>query len=145
MKFKKKTTHFKRTDNDLFCTKKITLSQSLHGFDFEFKELGILRQGNLPSPPKFIIRERSIIHPNMIRKIPNLGLPYVSNPHQFGHVYVRYIVEYPKSIDSNWISNLQKSYDKTFENKDIDNIYVSESCQIKADEIYKGEKYNFIS
>ena len=28
---------YKRIDNDLYCSKKISLSESLHGFDFEFK------------------------------------------------------------------------------------------------------------
>ena len=93
--------NFKRIENDLFCSKKITLSQALHGFDFEFKELSILRQ-TTPQIVPIIVSERSVIPPNMVRKLPNLGMPFMNNPHQFGHVYIRYIVEFPKSIDKSW-------------------------------------------
>ena len=76
----------------------------------------------------------------MVRKLPNLGLPFMNNPHQFGHVYIRYIVEFPKSIDQSWISNLESQISQRIEVgfKTID-------CEIKVEEIYKDREFKTIS
>lgn len=72
---------------------RITLRESLVGF---FKTLR-----HLDGHEVEIDRENKVTKPDLVEKIENEGMPYSDYSGSYGHLIIRYIVEYPESLDEN--------------------------------------------
>jgi len=82
---------FKRVENDLFMTKKITLKESLFGTSipmetFDHRKLMI-------KSPKF-----KTVKPTQAYRIPNEGMPIFRGNGKKGDINIKFVVEFPKRL-----------------------------------------------
>jgi len=84
---------FKREGQHLFMKKRITLQESLCGFQFDIHHLDgrILRVKS---------SEGTVCKPGSYKRIKDEGMPNVKNPYSHGNLYVEFEVEFPKYIDA---------------------------------------------
>ncbi|OMH82816.1 DnaJ-like protein [Zancudomyces culisetae] len=84
---------FVRKNDDLYMDFKINLLESLTGFSKSFEHLdGRVHKLEHDDP----------IPPNYVQKIDNLGMPTYNDPNKYGNLYVRYLVQYPKTVDADF-------------------------------------------
>jgi len=109
---------FQRYNNDLIYNLKITLVQSICGFEFVIK--GIDGQ-------KLIIKNfDSIIKPNQKKIVKNHGMPILGKSER-GNLIINFDVEYPDSLDEKTRDNLANIFEydnKSKYNKTNTNGYV---------------------
>eukprot|EP01156_Anaeramoeba_ignava_P022650 Anaeramoba_ignava/c20919_g2_i1.p1 GENE.c20919_g2_i1~~c20919_g2_i1.p1 ORF type:complete len:232 (-),score=84.94 c20919_g2_i1:118-813(-) len=80
---------FQRKGNDLFMTHNLTLVEALCGFEFVLQHLDG-RQLVIKS------EQNEIIKPGDVRGIEHQGMPLKESPYEFGNLYVKFEVEFPK-------------------------------------------------
>lgn len=91
---------FKRTDADLFIDKKISITESLCGFQMIIK--------HLDSRDLLIVQKPGTITKNNdLKCIPHEGMPIHKNPYEKGSLYVKFTVDFPDSIDTDKISMIE--------------------------------------
>jgi len=88
LKMKDYDTPFQRSGDDLIMQKKISLIESLSGFEFQVKHL---------DDRVLVIRSKpgEVTTPNQVRVIPDEGMPRRKNVYNKGNLYVRFEVEFP--------------------------------------------------
>eukprot|EP01004_Peranema_trichophorum_P003487 NODE_2474_length_1573_cov_22.128276_g2131_i0.p1 GENE.NODE_2474_length_1573_cov_22.128276_g2131_i0~~NODE_2474_length_1573_cov_22.128276_g2131_i0.p1 ORF type:complete len:334 (+),score=76.99 NODE_2474_length_1573_cov_22.128276_g2131_i0:399-1400(+) len=93
---------FDRNGNDLHITKKISLLEALTGFQIPIRHL----DGRLllvKPPPGKIIKDGD----QMV--VPNEGMPHQENPLLKGGLIIRFEVEFPNSINTEYIKLLREA------------------------------------
>lgn len=91
---------FTRKDNNLIITKEISLTDALCGVEFRIKQLDG-RLLHVTSPPG------TVITPGLVKSIPNEGMPTWKNPMDRGYMFVKFLVKFPSSMDTEQIARLQ--------------------------------------
>lgn len=80
---------FRREGNDLHTDLKITLKDAITGFSKRIKHL---------DDHYTEVSSNEIVQPFQVKKIQGQGMPIHGFPSQFGDMYVRFIVELPKTL-----------------------------------------------
>lgn len=80
---------FQRRGADLVFVKKISLLEALTGVTFELKHLDGKRHLIATAPGDILQNEQ-------LKTIRGLGLPYYKDPVSYGHLYIEFIVQFPK-------------------------------------------------
>jgi len=92
---------FQRDGDNLVVTKKIPLVNALTGYSFEIEHLDG-RKIFISTP------ENIVIEPEMVLEVAELGMPIHNYPFEFGSLFVKFEITFPKSL-----SQLQKDSLKT--------------------------------
>ncbi len=87
---------YKRNNNDLLITKRITLKESLCPFSYK---LPLLNKKQLE------ITENNIIQPETTKRLLKRGLP-IKNTNQFGNLYIYYQINYPTILTNQQMDQL---------------------------------------
>lgn len=76
---------FTRKGADLYFNKKITLLESLTGFNFDIPHLDgtKLTVSSIPG---------DIIAPNSVKCVKNKGMPFFKDEYSYGNLYIKFIV-----------------------------------------------------
>mmetsp|Transcript_14213 Transcript_14213/g.1277 ORF Transcript_14213/g.1277 Transcript_14213/m.1277 type:complete len:106 (+) Transcript_14213:864-1181(+) len=84
----KKHKLFTRKGADLYLDKKISLLESLTGFNFEIPHL---------DGKKLLVTTMpgDIISPNTVKTIKNKGMPFFKDGYTYGNLFVKFTVEFP--------------------------------------------------
>lgn len=96
-----KSDTFVRQGDHLFYKKKITLLESLTGFEFSFEHL----DGRIIK----VSSTAGTIYPHQcFKSIQDEGFPTQRNPFVRGNLYIEFIVQWPESVDSKFKAQLTK-------------------------------------
>jgi len=112
----KKHKDFERTGADLTYTANISLLEALTGFQLLITHL---------DGRKVLINSKKgeIIKPGTIKTVKECGMPFFDHPTQFGNLYIKFNIIFPKSIKEEQKSALQDLFPKiVMEIKDIKSI-----------------------
>jgi len=92
---------FQRDGNNLVMQKKINLAEALTGLEFTINHL----DGRV-----LIVKNKigEVIKPGQIKQIDNEGMPTYKSPFEKGHMFVKFEVEFPKTIPENLSQQLMK-------------------------------------
>lgn len=80
-----------REENDLVCTREISLREALCGFRFEYEHLDG-RRINVMIP--------AVITPESEQRYPGLGMPISKNAGEFGDLVFRFRIRFPKMMSN---------------------------------------------
>lgn len=116
---------FKRDkNNNLYCHKRIKLSEALTGVEFKLihldKRVLIVKS-----------KEGEVIKPGGIKQIDNEGMPTHRNPFQKGNLYVKFSVEFPKKMPIEICRQLRKILPTNLQNnvqpsEDDEEVFLTE-------------------
>eukprot|EP00211_Chloroparvula_japonica_P005684 CAMPEP_0119132988 /NCGR_PEP_ID=MMETSP1310-20130426/12715_1 /TAXON_ID=464262 /ORGANISM="Genus nov. species nov., Strain RCC2339" /LENGTH=374 /DNA_ID=CAMNT_0007123657 /DNA_START=38 /DNA_END=1162 /DNA_ORIENTATION=- len=93
--------YFRRDGNDLHLQLRITLLQSLVGFELELEHL----DGH-----KFTVKRSQVTTPGLVQKIPKEGMPHHEYPSLFGDLYVEYSISFPEAVSDQQKQVLQEMF-----------------------------------
>jgi DnaJ family protein A protein 2 len=123
---------FQRRGADLVIVKKITLLEALTGVTMEIKHLDGKKHIIATAPGEVLNHEE-------LKTVRGLGLPYYKDPMSHGHLYVEFLITYPKKGSIN-AANLEKiakilnskivktdGYSKTSKNKILEEFRDSDT------------------
>ena len=80
-----------REENDLVCTREISLRDALCGVRFEYQHIDG-RRINVMIP--------AVINPESEQRYPGLGMPISKNPGEFGDLVFRFRIRFPKMMSN---------------------------------------------
>ena len=112
----KKHKLFQRTGADLTYVADISLLEALTGFELLITHL---------DDRKVLIKSKQgeIIKPGMIKTVKDCGMPFYDHPTQYGNLYIKFNIKFPKSLQENQKNALQQLFPKiVMPIKDIDSI-----------------------
>jgi len=92
---------FKREGNHLIMKKKISLTESLTGFEFELTHLDGRKVVIKSDPGK-------IIQPGDLKVVRGQGMPIHRRPFDFGNLFIKFDIDYPASLTKDQVSQLEK-------------------------------------
>jgi len=92
---------FKRKQQDLAMTLKITLYEALCGFEREIQHL---------DGESHIIKSKKgeVIEPNSVKTILMMGLPLFNNPALHGNLFIHFEIEFPKTLNEQQLSKISE-------------------------------------
>lgn len=85
---------FERRGNDLYTRMKISLIDALVGFS---KSIEHLDQSLVK------VSRSGITQFGFVEKIDGAGMPFIDNHDQFGDMFVEYLVEFPETLDQQFV------------------------------------------
>eukprot|EP01130_Rhizamoeba_saxonica_P013374 TRINITY_DN5707_c0_g1_i1.p1 TRINITY_DN5707_c0_g1~~TRINITY_DN5707_c0_g1_i1.p1 ORF type:complete len:398 (-),score=114.61 TRINITY_DN5707_c0_g1_i1:1170-2363(-) len=91
---------FERSDENLIMKKDVNLVDALTGFSFEIEHL----DGRTVIVD---IAPGDIINDGDVREVKNFGLPIYTRPFQYGYLYIKFNVIFPKSLNQEQIAALK--------------------------------------
>ena len=97
----KENPNFRRVKNDLHMDKKISLIESLGGFEFNLDHLNH-HQITIKSSPGNIVKHKDV------KVVSNLGMPHYKSPMSHGDLLIHFVVEFPTSLTAEQIETLHK-------------------------------------
>ena len=112
----KKHNLFQRTGADLTYVADISLLEALTGFELLITHL---------DGRKVLIKSKpgEIIKPGVMKTVKECGMPFFDHPTNFGNLYIRFNIKFPKSLQENQKTALQQLFPKiVMPIKDIDSI-----------------------
>eukprot|EP01126_Amoeba_proteus_P067126 TRINITY_DN984_c0_g2_i9.p1 TRINITY_DN984_c0_g2~~TRINITY_DN984_c0_g2_i9.p1 ORF type:complete len:318 (+),score=83.70 TRINITY_DN984_c0_g2_i9:79-1032(+) len=90
---------FRRNNNDLHMTLRISLLQALVGFKYTFQHL----DGHAVT-----LSNDGVTSPGQVDKIPSEGMPIHGMSSQFGHLFVTYEIEFPSNLKASQKAEFRK-------------------------------------
>eukprot|EP00004_Rigifila_ramosa_P008549 TRINITY_DN197_c0_g1_i1.p1 TRINITY_DN197_c0_g1~~TRINITY_DN197_c0_g1_i1.p1 ORF type:complete len:446 (-),score=104.08 TRINITY_DN197_c0_g1_i1:37-1296(-) len=144
---------FKRSGSDLIMEKKISLLESLTGFEFIITHLDgrklLIRHGvgNAKQPAKGPVE---VIKPGTIKGIKDEGMPTYKRPFDKGVLFIKFTVEFPETTDAKLIKDLRallpppaaaKFNPNEIEEVALTNIDVQQRAEEQARQRRQGEAY----
>jgi DnaJ family protein A protein 2 len=112
----KKHNLFQRTGADLTYVADISLLEALTGFELLITHL---------DGRKVLIKSKpgEIIKPGVMKTVKECGMPFFDHPTNFGNLYIKFNIKFPKSLQDNQKHALQQLFPKiVMPIKDIDSI-----------------------
>ena len=112
----KKHKLFERAGADLTYTADISLLEALTGFQLLITHL---------DGRKVLIKSKpgEIIKPGVMKTVKDCGMPFFDHPTNFGNLYIKFNIKFPKSLQENQKKALQQLFPKiVMQIKDIDSI-----------------------
>ena len=112
----KKHKLFERTGADLTYVADISLLEALTGFELLITHL---------DGRKVLIKSKKgeIIKPGVIKTVKECGMPFFDHPTNFGNLYIKFNIKFPKSLQESQKQALQQLFPKiVMEIKDIKSI-----------------------
>ena len=107
---------FQRSGADLTYTADISLLEALTGFELLVNHL---------DGRKVLIKSKpgEIIKPGVMKTVKDCGMPFYDHPTNFGNLYIKFNIKFPKSLQDNQKSALKELFPKiVIPIKDIDSI-----------------------
>ncbi|KAF1807524.1 hypothetical protein V8B55DRAFT_1466476 [Mucor lusitanicus] len=97
----KTTAHptFERRGNDLYTQIKLSLIEALAGFSKSIEHL---------DQTLVKVSRTGVTQYGFVEKIDGAGMPFMDNHDQFGDMFVEYLVEFPETVDQQFIKDLQE-------------------------------------
>jgi len=119
---------FKRKGADLLVERKITLVEALTGVDFILTHL---------DGKKIRIKsaQGDVIKPNSLMTLKDLGLPFHKKSYQFGHLFILFKVEFPRTLKPKQVTELEKILKAP---KRIEEDFDSEAVMEEYDEDHRN-------
>lgn len=97
---------FERRGNDLHTQMKISLIEALVGFS---KSIEHLDQTHVK------IARTGVTQFGFVETINGAGMPFIDNHDQFGDMFVEYIVEFPQTVDEQFVTGkIQVHFKKNY-------------------------------
>ena len=90
---------FKRKGDDLYFRKKISLIESLQGFQFNFKSLDDFM---------VTLKSEGIVRHGDIKMLESYGMPHKDDALSNGNLYIIFDVEMPKQLSQSQLDQLSK-------------------------------------
>jgi DnaJ-related protein SCJ1 len=90
---------FERRGNHLYHDMKITLKEALLGFKKNLVHL---------DRRKVKVKQDGVTPPDFVKVLKNEGMPHHNYPSDRGNLYVRFLVEFPKSFTKSQMKDLEK-------------------------------------
>jgi len=91
---------FKRSGDDLIMEKDILLIDALTGYSFKINHLD-------ERPVIIEIKPGDIVKPDDIKECTGLGMPVYTKPYEYGSLFVKFNVVFPKSLTKEQVNGLK--------------------------------------
>lgn len=85
---------FERRGNDLYTKMKLSLIEALAGFSKSIEHL---------DQTLVKVSRNGVTQYGFVEKIDGAGMPLIDNHEQFGDMFVEYLVEFPETVDQQFI------------------------------------------